>query len=229
MQQMDAVTREIGDRGKPKAALLEAVPPPKAPAPAPAPAPTPTAPGPATAPATPSRAVFSPSFQASPQPQQHQQQLAASVTRGENSFNQGSSGSGLSLREVSTFMDGLLDKQRDRDDEQREREDRLTKVLMAQLTPQPAISAEQLEALQARLEGLHADQLVSEEELHALQDLIADYIELRTSTAAVLTREVVGLGGGGFAAAAKLAQLVGLSEGMPAGGAFARQARRKFV
>ena len=45
-------------------------------------------------------------------------------------------------------MDGLLDKQRDRDDEQREREDRLTKVLMAQLTPQPAISAEQLEALQ---------------------------------------------------------------------------------
>ena len=65
-KRLDAVCKEIGDRGKPK--VSEAVPP-SAPAPAPALAPAPAvsrAPAPVEAPATPSRAALIPAAVATP-------------------------------------------------------------------------------------------------------------------------------------------------------------------
>lgn len=46
---------------------------------------------------------------------------------------------------------------------------------IAELTPAAAITDEQLATLQARLEGLHMTKLLADEELFALEDLIADY------------------------------------------------------
>eukprot|EP01047_Picozoa_sp_COSAG01_P046466 COSAG01_NODE_4365_length_5094_cov_1.949750_8_plen_192_part_00 len=90
-----------------------------------------------------------------------------------------------------------------------------------------AISGQRLGSLQARCEVLHAAQLLTDDEVHALEDLIADYLEL----------QAVMMAGGGVVAemahaseaVAKLLKLVGLSEGIAADGAFARQVRRKCL
>ena len=103
--------------------------------------------------------------------------------------------------------------------------------LRAELTPAPAqelISSEQLAALQARLEKLHAAQLLSDEEFFALEDLCADHVQAQASTVAVLSQDLVCLTAA-YGATAKLAQLVGLSEALASDAGFARQARRKFV
>ena len=94
--------------------------------------------------------------------------------------------------------------------------------------PQELISAEQLAALQARLESLHAAQLLTDEEYFALEDLCADYLEVQTFAAGVLTQEVVG-SNPAYGEVAKLAQLIAVSEGLASDAGFARQARRKFV
>ena len=94
--------------------------------------------------------------------------------------------------------------------------------------PQELISAEQLTALQARLESLHGAQLLTEEEFFALEDLCADYLEVQTFAAGVLTQEVVG-SNPAYGEVAKLAQLIAVSEGLASDAGFARQARRKFV
>ena len=96
-------------------------------------------------------------------------------------------------------------------------------TLRAELTPAPAqelVSAEQLAALQARLEQLHAAQLLTDEELFALEDICVDYIALGLVTAEMA---------GGNAAASKLLQLVRVSEGVATDASFARQAKRRFV
>ena len=66
-----------------------------------------------------------------------------------------------------------------------------------------------------------------------MEDTIADYLELQTVTAAVLTKEVVESHRGGqgdrFDAAFKLAKMVGLYAGIAADAGFARQMRRKLV
>ena len=103
--------------------------------------------------------------------------------------------------------------------------------LRAELTPAPAeelVSAEQLAALQARLESLHAAQLLTEEEFFALEDLCADFLEVQASASGVLTHELV-YSNPAFGEAAKLAQLIVVSEGLASDAGFARQARRKFV
>ena len=92
------------------------------------------------------------------------------------------------------------------------------------LTPKEAISAERLTALEARLEALHAAQLLTDEELFSLEDCLADYIEVKASCG-VLTTETMQTN----AAAAKLLKLIVLSEGLGKDAAFARQARRKFM
>ena len=62
------------------------------------------------------------------------------------------------------------------------------------------------------------------QEAYALEDLCADYLEL-TSSVGVPTPETVHH----FEPAARLHKLLALSAGIEADGAFARQARRKFV
>ena len=59
-----------------------------------------------------------------------------------------------------------------------------------------------------------------DDEVFALEDIVADYIALGLVTAEMASAH---------AAAAKLLQLVRLSEGIASDGSFARQARRKFV
>ena len=103
--------------------------------------------------------------------------------------------------------------------------------LRAELTPAPAkelISSEQLAAIQSRLEKLHAAQLLSDEEFFALEDLCADHVQAQASTTAVLCRDLV-CSSAAYGATAKLAQLVGVSGALASDAGFARQARRKFV
>jgi len=98
----------------------------------------------------------------------------------------------------------------------------------AELTalPPAAITDEQLAALQARIEGLHAAKLLTDDELFVVEDIVADYVELTMSVAdRVITRDTICA----MPAASKLDKLVGLSAAMAGDAAFARQARRKFL
>jgi hypothetical protein len=136
-ERMDALTFEIGDRGKPKEALLlsEAVPPPRhaaAPAAAPAPAaahfePAPMrAPAPAPAP-TPTAAVSTPPPHRSTSEQQGLSPTMPSCAPSsqlamvsEQSSLPASAAAGVSLTEVSAFMTEQLDRQREHDEKLRE-------------------------------------------------------------------------------------------------------------
>ena len=93
-----------------------------------------------------------------------------------------------------------------------------------ELAPKEAISAEQVERLTARLEALHAAQLLSDEELFALEDCMADFIEAK-GTVEVVTADTVNT----VRAVGRVHKLISLSEGMPRDAMFARQLRRKFV
>ena len=75
-------------------------------------------------------------------------------------------------------------------------------------------------ALQSRVEALHAAhaaQLLADEELHSLEDIIADGCE---ATAA---------DGEGGDDRVTVGKMIALSERMAADGAFSRQLRRKFA
>jgi hypothetical protein len=278
MQRMDALIREIGDRGKIKTRVSEGVPPrahaPRAHAPAPAPAPA-RAPAPAPAfeptpepaparvstpaasvPTTPSRALapastldrgFSPSLQ--PSSSMPMVQHIAS-TGGGSSLSEMSSffkelreeakaeraELTLQLKQQQKEMEARLDakdvkmeQQRTEADAKMEQQRKEMETKIAELTPGPpsaAIADEQLAALQARIEGLHVTKLLTDEELFALEDLVADYVELTMSVAdRVITRDTICA----MPAASKLDKLVGLSAAMAGDAAFARQARRKFL
>ena len=90
-----------------------------------------------------------------------------------------------------------------------------------ELTPQEAVSDQQISALQARLEALHEAKLLTEDECFSMEDLCADFLELKASVGAVT------VSANEFAS--KLLKLIALSEGIEADGRFARQARRKFA
>ena len=94
----------------------------------------------------------------------------------------------------------------------------------AKLAPKEVISAEQIDAVTARLEALHAAQLLSDEELFALEDCMADFIEAK-GTVEVVTADTVNT----VRAVGRVHKLISLSEGMPRDAMFARQLRRKFV
>ena len=79
----------------------------------------------------------------------------------------------------------------------------------------------QVVALQARLESLHVAKILSDEELYALEDVIADDAE-----------EALGEGARGGAEEAVeggVSRMVALSGRMAGDAAFGRQLRRKFV
>lgn len=103
--------------------------------------------------------------------------------------------------------------------------------LQLEMTPAPpveAISKQQIDALQARLEAMHGAELLKLEELEALEDTMADFFEARPSwggASSVLTIEMANAN----EPARKLLQLISVSEGIATDRAFARQCRRKYI
>jgi hypothetical protein len=243
MQQVDLVVRDLGERGKPKARsagrVSEGVPPRvertvrsmepspapaparapvRAPAPAPAPAPVPAlapAPAPAPSPVTPDRGGFTPSMQqlASPAAMVVQQRSMEDTSLVELMFE----------REDRMRQEAKAEKEELRQEAKAEKEELRQEMqkMRKEMAPAPAISEQQLAALQARLEALHAEKLLSDDELYALEDMVADCAELGH----LVTKDMLV----SIPATAKLYKLVCLSENMPGDAAFARQARRKFV
>lgn len=226
-KRLDAVCRELGDRGKPiasrKVSVAEGVPPALAPALAPVRAPaaisvSATPPRAALATVTPEQS-FSPSMQ---MPSMAQQRVGGGL------------GSLGSLGEVSAFMERQQLIQTERDSQVRaelmaemdkQRKEMQTKLdeVEAKMTKQELVSAEQLLALQTRLEVVHASQLLTDDELYLLEDLCADFLDLKSSMGTVAVEMVHSLG-----VASKVHRLVGLSEGLARDGSFARQLKRKF-
>ena len=90
------------------------------------------------------------------------------------------------------------------------------------LTPALA-TAQELGALQARLEALEASGLLTEEETFALDDVLAEFLAVRALAPAVAATSVT-MG----ASAGKVRQMVDLSVGFAADRRFARQLRRQF-
>ena len=82
----------------------------------------------------------------------------------------------------------------------------------------------QIAALQVRLQALYAAELLSEAELHVVEDIIVDALEL-TTVAGTMTQELMQTS----ALVVKVVKLVVLSERIDADVAFARQVRRKYV
>ena len=121
---------------------------------------------------------------------------------------------------METRMKEQLEETELRAEARRQREMR---ELEAKLRPQEAVSAERLSALQARLEAVHAAQLLSDDALHALEDCVADYFDLVASIGVVTTGMA-----SAHSAASKLMKLAVLSERMTSDAAFARQCQRKF-
>ena len=108
--------------------------------------------------------------------------------------------------------------------------DKLREEMKAQ--QREAVTADELSALQARLEALHAAQLLADEELHMVEDLCADFVELQAAVpnGGVLTQNTIySAVGHSYSAAIKLHKLVRLSASMGSDGAFARQLKRKFL
>ena len=92
------------------------------------------------------------------------------------------------------------------------------------MAPREAVSGQQIEALTARLEAVHGAKLLSDDELFAVEDCVADFIEAQASYD-VVTMEAVNAN----RELGKVHKLVALGEGMPSDAMFARQLRRKFV
>ena len=144
----------------------------------------------------------------------------------------------LSPADSSALIERLLEQQKQMMIEQREyMEAKLNAKDMelhtrleqqkAQLTLAPSkaiVSDGQLAALQTRLEGMHTSKLLSPEELHAMEDLCADFLELKAVVGVVTNDMLVS-----HDAVAKIVKLVGLSEHILSDATFARQARRKFT
>lgn len=85
------------------------------------------------------------------------------------------------------------------------------------------ISAEQLATFEARLDVMYEAKLLSDTELFALEDACADYLEIKTSE--VITSAMAH----SIPAAAKLARMISVSEGIASNVRCARQLKRKFV
>ena len=228
--QMEALTREVGDRGQASevsyeptpapapapaparpARVLEGVPSALAPAPAPARARAPTL-APATTPrqralvpSAPDHASFSPSLQLAPQ----------------------SVGSTGNFAEMSALYKDMRQDFRD--------EMLVTlqaaEVKMAAPPPQALISAEALAALQARLESLHSAQFLTDAQLFKLEDLCGDYLELHTTVEGGKTTSTSfsSLAGQNFAAVTNLQKVIGLAAKISSDAAFARQPLRKYA
>jgi hypothetical protein len=78
--------------------------------------------------------------------------------------------------------------------------------------------------IQARLMALHAAKLLADAQFYALEDLCADFIELKAAADGVVTREMAKMAASGNG----LLRLAALSASIAADASFARQAIRKF-
>ena len=114
----------------------------------------------------------------------------------------------------------LRDEAQAKQDELRQELQQQQARLREELQPAEAVSEGQLASLQARLDRLHAAELLGDEEVYALEDCIADFIDCASATVAPAESAAV---------ADKVSRLVGLSQGISNDTAFARQAKRKFV
>ena len=128
------------------------------------------------------------------------------------------------MREEREHMEAKLEEQRHETEKQRQETAQLRLEMEKRLAPKEVISAEQVDAVTARLEALHAAQLLSDEELFALEDCMADFIEAK-GTVEVVTADTVNT----VRAVGRLHKLISLSEGMPRDAMFARQLRRKLI
>eukprot|EP01048_Picozoa_sp_COSAG05_P002804 COSAG05_NODE_122_length_17611_cov_47.044655_2_plen_321_part_00 len=213
LQQIDAVVRELGERGKPKTSprVSEGVPhgsrsqtPIRAPAPV----------------AAIDSNGFTPSMQSSPS-------LVARQP---------------STTDASMLVEVMLEQQRlAREHEETLRQEakaektemelkmetlrQQMEALREEMKPAQAIAQHRLAALQARIEALHTAKLLGDDETCALEDMIADFIECKASLVGVVTLDTIS----GNENAVKLLKLITLSEHIVADAAFARQARRKYV
>jgi hypothetical protein len=252
-KRVDAVCREIGERGKLKTTSAAAVPEIVSPAPPPAPTvpgppapPAPAAPPPAATPQhvapTTADQTFTPSMQAmSPQaglttPTERSSSFAPSIHQLDQILSSPVrvAGSADSVALVTMLMD--------QQQLMREREANLTKKieaktekmeakmqrqlteLEAKLAPRPAVSMTQLTDVLGRLEALHAAQLLTEAEHFSLEDLVTDFIELQASSGPI-TEEMLHL----HHTAARVHKMVAVSTTVPSDATFARQLRRKYV
>ena len=93
----------------------------------------------------------------------------------------------------------------------------------AKLEQQQVITKNQLAAVQTRLEGLHTSELLSDDELGAVEDCLADFFEA-TAGCQHMTMEMASMN----RAVRTVLKLIALSEGMTKDTMFARQVRRKF-
>ena len=166
-------------------------------------------------------------------PMVHQHQLSSSESPAlvEQLLNEARSDRAATearVEQQQADLKAALEQQKQETEQQR----KAMETKIAELTPGPpsaAITDEQLAALQARIEGLHVTKLLTDDELFALEDLIADYVELTMSvTDHIITRDMI-YSMPTVAVASKLDKLVGLSAAMAGDAAFARQARRKFL
>ena len=242
LKQIDAVQRDLGERGKGARRLHEGVPPALAqcgpepepePAPAPAPARVPSRP-PAPAPAPPARSPSLKSF-AEPsssalaiQPQNVEDtSLVEVLLAREDKIRQ-------EAKEEKAAQEAKYEKLRQEMDAKIDAKvEQMREQMREDMKPKPALSPSQIDALQTRIEALRVAELLSDEELFVLEDIVADFVELEASTMPAMrpiTLEAVHTSAGDACApAAKLLKLVALSERLATDAAFARQARRKFV
>ena len=125
---------------------------------------------------------------------------------------------------IEAKMETRMEEQRQQMQEQRQQMQEQRQQIEELKAPQEAIAAQQVEALTARLQALHAAQMLSDDELFALEDCVADFLEAKASYG-VLTLEAVHA----HRALSKVHKLLALGEGMADDAMFARQLRRKFV
>ena len=129
---------------------------------------------------------------------------------------------------IEAKMETRMEEQRQQMQQQRQQMQEQMKEQRQQIEelkrPHEAISAQQIKTLTARLEAMHAAKMLSDDELFAVEDCVADFVEARASCE-VVTMETVNTN----RAVAKAHKLVALAEAMSGDAMFARQLRRKFV
>lgn len=128
------------------------------------------------------------------------------------------------MREERAHMEAKMTEQRDEAKaEMQAQVAELEAKLREELAPSPAVTDDQLSALQARIEAIHVAEMLSDDELYALEDGLADFFDLLASVD-VVTKEMATT----QSEAGKVLKLVVLSERMGSDAAFARQLRRRF-
>ncbi len=214
---VDAIMREVAERGKP--VVPEAVPPFREPTLSPAPAAvhdrprTSTSVTPGTAPAVtsapapaaaqnPPATMVPAAAQNTPSTQQQPLYLAPSPQ-----------GALAGLMEVSKFVTEQLKSQRDHDERVRVEMESQLRHMREQMQEQmqERLHEQQIAALQSRLLVLHATQLLTDDELFSLEDCVADSLEAAAGEDD------------------RVARMVALSGNMAVNATFARQLRRKFI